>query len=197
MIMLMPSMKHVRAAVVAAACVATAVVARAQTTDFSGTWNFDESKSVGKPELVGVAGSSGAEFTLQGNQGGGGGGGGQGRGAGGRVLNPNRLVIKQDATDLNVTEGGLSLVYKLDGSENNVSALMRPGYPKAKTAWDSGKLVITSSIQVYVGKGQFEPRTVKEVYTLSGDTLTIEKTGVTPAGEKIDHKLVYTRAPKQ
>lgn len=196
MTMIKASMKYALAAAVAG-CLALPSIGWAQATDFSGTWRFDESKSTTKPELVSVGGSEGTVVARAGAGAAPGGAapppppGGRGRA---RVVDSNRMVIKQTATEINILDGGVALVFKLDGSENSVSALNRPGYPKGTAVWDGSKLVLTTSQQVYIGKAQFAPRTTKEVYSLDAGVLTIEKTGVTPAGQTRNEKLVYTKA---
>src|SRR5262245_13558490 len=95
-----------------------AQVARAQNTDFTGTYNFDQAKSQGKPEPVSLAGGEAPEVTSEGQFAAGGGGGAFGaQAAGGRqgaAPNPLRLVIKQSAMDINILDGGVPLMFKLD-----------------------------------------------------------------------------------
>ncbi len=205
---MMASTKYALAAGIVAGCLVLPSTGWAQVTDFSGTWRFDETKSTTTPELVAVGGSEGTAVNRGGRAGGGGGAGGGGaapaagaaRGGGGgggraaRTVDTNRMVIKQTATDLNILDGGVALVYKLDGSENTVSALNRPGYPKGKAVWEGNKLVLSTSQQVYIGKAQFAPRTTKQVYSLDGGVLTIEKTETSPQGVVKTEKLVYTKA---
>jgi hypothetical protein len=172
-------------------------VSLAQTTDFSGTWNFDPSKSQGKPETVSLAGGEAPEVASDGRIGGGGGNANLGgQPAGGREAKPIdafRQVIKQSPTEINIVDGGVALVFKLDGTEQNISALNRAGYPKGKAAWEGNKLVLTTRQDVYVGRAQFDTRTIKYIYSLVGGTLTIEKTD-TFQGQTKTTKLVYNKA---
>jgi len=169
-------------------------VARAQTPDLSGTWMFDQAKSQGRPEPVSLAGGESPEVTAEGRIGGGGGGGGQA--AGGRdskAVDPFRLVIKQTPMEINMVDGGVPLVFKLDGSEQSISALGRAGYPKGKAAWQGNKLVLTTKQEVYVGKAMFDTRTIVYTYTMEGSTLTIDKTD-SFQGKTATTKLVYNKA---
>jgi len=188
--------KYVVMAAVVACGLTLPLVSQAQTTDFSGTWMFDPSKSVGKPETVSLAGGEAPEVAPDGRIGGGGGGNAGGQAAGGREAKPIdafRQVIKQSPTEINIVDGGVALVFKLDGTEQNISALGRAGYPKGKAAWEGNKLVLTTRQDVYVGRAQFDTRTIKYIYSLDGGTLTIEKTD-NFQGQTKTTKLVYNKA---
>lgn len=166
----------------------------AQTVDFAGTWTFDPAKSKGKPEPVSLAGGESPEVTADGRIGGPAAAVGA-QPAGGRAARPVdafRLVIKQTPTEINMLEGGVALVFKLDGSEQSISALNRAGYPKGKAAWEGNKLVLTTKQDVYIGKAQFAPRTTKDVYSLEGGMLNIEKSESFQSDTKTS-KLVYTK----
>ena len=171
-------------------------VSQAQTADFSGTWMFDPSKSVGKPETVSLAGGEAPEVAPDGRIGGAAAANAGGQPAGGRDAKPIdafRQVIKQSPTEINIVDGGVALVFKLDGTEQNISALGRAGYPKGKAAWEGNKLVLTTRQDVYVGRAQFDTRTIKYIYSLDGGTLTIEKTD-NFQGQTKTTKLVYNKA---
>jgi hypothetical protein len=190
--------KYVLCAAAVAFGVSMSVVSRAQTTNLAGTWEFQPSMSQGKPEPVSLAGGESPEVTAEGRVGRGGGGGGGAFGAqaaGGRqarAVDEFRMVIKQTPEEISILDGGVPLAYKLDGSENSISAIGRAGYPKGKAAWEGGKLVCTTRQDVYVGHAQFETRMIKYVYTLAGDTLTVDKTD-TFAGKTTTTKLVYKK----
>lgn len=190
------SMKCALAAV-AAGVLALPLIGRAQTTDYSGSYSFDAAKSMGKPEPVSLAGGESPEVAEDGRVGGGGAGAaGGGQPAGGRAARPVdffKLVVKQTPVEIDLLEGGVALKWKLDGSEDSISGLGRAGYPKGKAAWEGGKLVLTTKQDVYVGKAMFEARTTKDVYTLSGNTLTVDKTE-TFKGKTETKKLVYTKS---
>ena len=198
---MMASAKYAVAAATVAGCLALPSTGWAQATDFSGTWRFDEAKSTSTPELVAVGGSEGTAVA-RGRAAGAAPGGAPpppapGRAGGGgravRAVDTNRMIIKQTPADINILDGGVALVYKLDGSENNVSALNRPGYPKGKATWEGSKLVLSTSQQVYIGKAQFAPRTTKQVYSADNGVLTIEKTETSAQGVVKTEKFVYSK----
>jgi hypothetical protein len=140
-------MKRARVAVIAAAVLAVATVAFAQKPDFSGTWTLDPEASGAPPAGTG----------------GGGGGGGQ-RGGGGP------MTVKQTADTLTVETqgrgGAQSRVYKLDGSESEIT--MGQMTAKASAKWDGNKLVITTKTE----QGENVA-----TWSLAGGVLTIESTG--------------------
>ena len=179
----------------------------AQTTNFSGTWMFDASKSNGTPELPSIGGSQGTAVRPPAGAPGaapGGAGGGRQAPAGtfdpatGRrspgVIDFNRLVIKQSPAEISLTFGGVELLYKLDGTERNISALNRAGFPPGKAAWDGGKLVLTTRQSVYKGKGEYVNLEGKEIYTLQNNVLAIDKVEMTRDGKTVTKKLVYNKA---
>jgi len=174
------------------AAVLAASSAAAQTTDFSGTWNFDASKSTGAPTLPSIAGSgvNNAQRRSAGGR------AWQFDHATGRVLADigfDKLTVKQTPSDLFVTLAGLDLVYKLDGSKNSISAANRPGFPKGQAAWDGAKLLITTIDSVYIG-GQYKDLPTKEIWSLDGNTLTIDKTETTRTQGAVHTVLEYTKA---
>ena len=143
----------------------------AQTTDFSGTWVFEPSKSNGEPTVPRIFNTGGAKPT-----------------------SPN-LVIKQTPTELSVVMGDAQLLYKLDGTEANISATGRAGFPTGKTLWDGGKLVINLTQEVFnAAKGDYVKVTGKEVYRLDKGVLTIEKSENQLDGTTQSRKLVFTKA---
>jgi hypothetical protein len=127
-------------ALTAVLAVALAVVGYAQKPDFSGTWTPDET----------AAPTSG--------------GGGGGRGMAGPI------TVKQTADSLTVERqgrnGAMSTVYKLDGSESEIT--MGQMTAKATAKWDGSKLVITTKTD----QGENT-----QTWSLDGSTLTIERTG--------------------
>ena len=197
--MTQPPVRYLVAATLALVLVAAAA-GSAQTPDFSGTWVFDAAKSVGTPTLPSIGGSQGTAVRGDGR-------GGRGRGPGragvfdpatGRIsrgpLDFNRMQVTQTPTDVQVVYGGVELAYKLDGSRHNISAMSRPGFPQGQTTVDGGTLVINTTQQVYVGKGEYLTLTNKEIWSLNGNVLTIEKSETTRQGTTEDAKLVYNRA---
>jgi hypothetical protein len=193
------SMTYVHVAAVLMVCgLGMPPVARAQTTDFSGTWAFDAGKSTGKPEPVSLAGGESPDVVsaTRGGQGAGNAGAFPAQPAGGREAKPVdvfRLVIKQAPSEISIVDGGVPLLFKLDGTEQNISALARAGYPKGKGAWEGDKLALTTKQEVYVGRAQFDTRTIKYTYSLQGGTLTIDKTD-NFQGQTKTTKLVYNKA---
>jgi hypothetical protein len=145
-------------------------------TNLSGTWNFDEAKSDPAP-----AGR------------GGGGGGGRGGGRGGAPA--ATLVIMQTAAELNVESkndmGSQTAVYKLDGGESTIT--MGRGEMKAKASWDGAKLVIGGTQSVSTPGGDFTIER-KDVYSVAGNVLTIERSQTAQQGSQT-RKLVYNKAP--
>jgi hypothetical protein len=121
-----------------------------------------------------------------------GGGRGGGRGFGGGGLG-NDLNITQDAKTLTIeyTAGGqtpapVKLVYNLDGSEskNTITTGRGAQEQSAKAAWQSGKLVITTTTN-------FNGNAVESTRTLSmeGGNLVVEQSGRQGgAGTKVVYK---------
>jgi hypothetical protein len=145
--------------------------------DFSGTWTFDEAKSDPAPARAG------------------GGGGGGGRGGGRMGGAPaTALTIKQTAAELTMdkttAQGAQTVVYKLDGSESKNTIGMGPATSKA--AWDGSKIVIATT-QTVQGRGGEITIDSKDIYSVEGNTLTIETTRNTPAGAQT-RKLIYTKS---
>src|SRR5205823_3835532 len=98
-------------------------------------------RSQGAPTLPSIAGSG--VNTAQRRSAGG--RAGQFDPATGRVLTGDigydKLTVRQTPAELFVTYAGLELVYRLDGSKNNISAAARAGFPRGQVAWDGPKLV--------------------------------------------------------
>ncbi len=124
----------------------------------------------------------------------GGGRGDGGRGGGGVPGFPlaTQLVVKVSPTEVTVDSDTGSarsvqtFVYKLDGSLTNV-----PGplgwHTTAKAAWDADKLVVTITRTIDGPNGPVGVN-VTDVYSVSGEVLTIERTQ-----GRTSQKLVYNR----
>jgi hypothetical protein len=147
-------------------------------TDFSGTWTFDEAKSDPAPARAG------------------GGGGGGGRGGGRMGGAPaTAMTIKQTGTELSMertmAQGPQTVVLKLDGTDSTNTIGMGPATSKA--VWDGPRLVVTTT-QTMQGRGGGGEITItsKEIYSVSGNVLTVETTRTTPAGDQT-RKLIYTK----
>jgi hypothetical protein len=141
--------------------------ARAQARpDFSGTWRFNQAKS-----SANIAGNTPI------------------------VAFPSQLVVKQTATELQVDGSSVrqqptSAVYKLDGSKVPVKA--PAGITESGEARIEGaNLVITTrrSFTSPLGETVVD---FKEVWTISGNTLTIEKTR-TESGDSATEKAVFDK----
>lgn len=160
--------------VVAAAAIGlmltTGAAAQAQTPNLSGQWVFDAAKSTGEPVVPRIFSPTGA-----------------------KPSSPN-LTIKQSATELSIVIGDVRLLYKLDGTEQNISADGRAGFPVGKAAWDAGKLVVTLTQEVFnAAKGDYVKVPGQEVYQLTQGVLTIERTQTLVNGTTNSRKLVYTK----
>jgi len=142
----------------------------AQVADFSGTWVFDPTKSNGEPTVPRIFNTSGVKPTS---------------------LN---LVIKQTPTELSVGIGDVQLLYKLDGTEANISAAGRAGFPVGKTTWNGGRLVIALTQEVFdAAKGDYVKVKGQEIYLLDRGVLTVEKMQTLLDGTTQTRKLVYTK----
>jgi hypothetical protein len=132
------------------AIIAPSFAAAQAKPDFSGKWIFNQAKS--------------------------------GRGAAGNspvVPFPSEIVVKQTAAELyvqasTVRQEGTTAVYKFDGTEVTVGAPEGIS-EKAKVAWDGSKLIITSRRSFTSPIGDVITD-FKEVWTLNGNVLTIDKT---------------------
>jgi hypothetical protein len=114
----------------------------------------------------------------------------QNRGRGG----PAPMVITQSATEITVQRGNQTFIYKLDGSE-------MPGPPggetKGRMRWENGALVVTWTREFYAGKELgYQTSTGRDVYTLSGSTLTVERSATNARGKGGTEtvKSVYTKS---
>jgi hypothetical protein len=162
----MKKMFLVVVAAVVAIAVPTSSYAQARA-DFSGKWTYDQAKS--------------------------------GRGTAGNnptVSFPTDLVIKHTPTEFDVEMGttrqdAIAVVYKLDNVEVSV-----PGPAgmtvKAKAKMDGDKVLIDSKRSFSSPMGDVVNE-YKEVYTLTGETLTVEKTQVI-GGIQTVGKAVYNKA---
>jgi hypothetical protein len=133
----------------AVAIAATVGLAAQGQPDFSGHWKINQAKS--------SAGATGNNA---------------------KVSFASELIVAQQGSDLRVeirfprTDPAVA-VYKLDGSEMAVPV---PGVTeKARAAWESGRLVITARRVVTTPFGDFVTDS-KEVWSRTGDVLTIQKT---------------------
>jgi hypothetical protein len=93
---------------------------------------------------------------------------------------PDRMIIKVSPAEVAVTsDTGVNraretAVYKLDAPEHEVPGPLSWN-SRAKSTWDSGRLVVTIARII---EGPTEPVRIemKDVYSVSGDVLTLERT---------------------
>jgi len=134
--------------------------------DFSGTWRLNVSKSA--PNVAGNTPN---------------------------IPFPSQIVARQTPTDISVESTSIrqqpvSAVYKLDGSKVTVQApegISETGEAK----FDGGNLVITSRRSFSSPAGDVVVD-FKEIWSLSGNALTIEKTR-TQSGDTSNSKAVYDK----
>lgn len=112
-----------------------------------------------------------------------------------KVSFPSELIIQRRAAELQVEmriprTDSVTAVYKLDGSEITVSTPAGIA-EKAKAMWDGSKLVIAARRVVSSAFGDFITDT-KEVWTRSGNVLTIGKTA-TSDGISATETAVYDK----
>ena len=202
-------MKESSIACLLAGLLALPALASAQTANFAGTWTYDASKSQGTPELPSVSDRVNTGYgrqilptgdrqaiVVQAERGALRAGARAVPEAGGvtaAAVDMNKLVVKQTATDFDLETAGFALRYKMDGSEDTVSALRLPNWPKGKATWDGNKLVLSTRRQVYMGRNEFADRLTMEKFSVDGDVLTIETSETPPQGTAVTKKLVFNR----
>jgi hypothetical protein len=136
------------------------------TPDFSGTWRFNQGKS--SPNIAGNTPN---------------------------ISFPSQIVVKQTATDVSidstsVRQQPVSAVFKLDGSTVNVQApsgISETGQAKIEGA----TLVITTRRSFSSPAGETVVN-FKEVWSISGAALTIEKTRI-EEGETSSERAVFDK----
>jgi hypothetical protein len=112
----------------------------------------------------------------------------------GRGGSPPPMVITQSAAEITVQRGNQTFTYKTDGSE-------LPGPPGGETkstmAWANGTLVVTWKREFFAGADKgYQTSSGRDVYTLSGSTLTVERTVTNARGNGGTETLksVYTKS---
>jgi len=157
-------MKVARVGVIAAAILAVATVVSAQKPDFSGTWTLDPASAAAP----------------------GGGGGGREGGA----LGTGPATVKQTAEALTIErsigDAKVTLTYKLDGTDSR-NMLTGPGGQQADSMsnarWDGSRLTIVTKMEM---DGQLSEST--QVWTVAGNTLTIETTSARGTQKRVYKK---------
>jgi hypothetical protein len=145
-----------------------AAVARAQARpDFSGTWRISQAKS--SRNVVGNTPD---------------------------IQFPSQIEVKQDATDLaivatSVRQQPLSATYKLDGSKVNVQA--PEGITETGQAMVNGTTLVITSRRSFSSPAGDVIVDFKEVWTVNGNELTIEKTRTQVGDTPSTQKAVYDK----
>jgi hypothetical protein len=134
--------------------------------DFSGTWRLNQAKS----SRAIVGNTPDIQFASQ-------------------------LEVKQSATDLSIVatsirQQPLSAVYKLDGSKVNVQA--PEGITETGEAKVDGATVVITSRRSFSSPAGDIVVDFKEVWTRSGNELTVEKTR-SQSGDSSTQKAVYDK----
>jgi hypothetical protein len=142
-----------------------------QSADVSGKWVFVKAKSEGVPSVPRIFNSTGAPAGSE------------------------ELTITQTPAAVTIKIGGVVLLYRVDGTEGNISAEGRAGFPAGKATWEGGKLVANLVQEVFsAAKGDYVKVPLKEVYSLSDGALILERTRTHIDGKTTSEKLVYTKA---
>jgi hypothetical protein len=134
--------------------------------DFTGTWKFNQSKST-----PGIAGNTPI------------------------VPFPSQIVVKQTATELyvegtSVRQAPVKAVFKLDGSKVTVDAPR--GITETGEARFEGTTLVVTTHRSFSSPAGETVVDFKEMWTLSGNVLTIEKTRI-QSGESATQTAVYDK----
>jgi hypothetical protein len=156
-------------AIVAGVCLAIVLQAAAFAQgrpDFSGTWRFNQAKS--SPNIAGNTPI---------------------------VPFPSQLVVKQTATELQVDGSSVrqqptSAVFKLDGSKVSIKA--PSGITETGEAKFEGSTMVITSRRSFTSPLGETVVDFKEIWTLNGNVLTIEKTR-TESGDAATEKAVFDK----
>jgi hypothetical protein len=156
-------------AIVAGVCLAIVLQAAAFAQgrpDFSGTWRFNQAKS--SPNIAGNTPI---------------------------VPFPSQLVVKQTATELQVDGSSVrqqptSAVFKLDGSKGSIKA--PSGITETGEAKFEGSTMVITSRRSFTSPLGETVVDFKEIWTLNGNVLTIEKTR-TESGDAATEKAVFDK----
>src|SRR5665213_2965241 len=141
-----------------AACIVTVIspiCALAQAIpDLAGAWILDAAKSDAIPVPAGRGGAAAASV--------------------------NQLVIKQTPAAVTMTQGQQTYIFNFDGSETFLSDGRAA---KATAKWDGDKLVISWKGEYFAGPAKgYMTTSGQEIYTVSGNVLTVEKNQNTQKG---------------
>lgn len=158
--------RMVLGAVVCLALVVHAAAFAQGRPDFSGTWRFNQAKS--SPNIAGNTPI---------------------------VPFPSQLVVKQTANEFQVDGSSVrqqptSAIFKLDGSKVSVKA--PSGITETGEAKFEGSNVVITSRRSFTSPLGETVVDFKEVWTLNGNVLTIEKTR-TESGDAATEKAVFDK----
>ncbi len=150
-------------------CVSTflcAVTLAQERPDFTGTWGFNQQKST-----PGIAGNTP------------------------NIAFASRIVVRQSADEFDVTltsvrQQPVAAVYRLDGSQVNVQA--PAGITEVGSARIEGSTLVITSRRSFTSPAGETVVQFKEVWSVAGQVLTIEKTRIED-GESSTEKAVYDR----
>ena len=156
-------------AIVAGVCLALMLQAAAfaqARPDFTGTWRFNQAKS--SPNIAGNTPI---------------------------VPFPSQLVVKQTATEFHVDGSSVrqqptSAIFKLDGSKVSIKA--PSGITETGEAKFEGSNVVITSRRSFTSPLGETVVDFKEVWTLNGNVLTIEKTR-SESGDAATEKAVFDK----
>jgi hypothetical protein len=135
--------------------------------DFSGTWKFNQGKS-----SPGIAGNTP------------------------NIPFPSQIVVKQSPTELyvlstSVRQAPVTATFKLDGSKVTVEAPR--GITETGEAKFEGANVVITTRRSFSSPAGETVVDFKEIWSLNGAVLTIEKTRV-ESGESTSEKAVYDKS---
>ena len=138
--------------------------------DLFGTWALDAAKSDQVPAARGGAPTTGAART---------------------AAPPARVTISSTADGVSLVLGTLTVAFKLDGTE---AFWFQGGENRGTASWNGGALVVSWKREFYAGPRQgYVTYTGKDVYSVAGNVLTLEKTTTGPEGSDTK-KLVYNKS---
>jgi hypothetical protein len=138
------------------------------TPDLSGQWVFVEERSTATPTVPRIYNTTGAP------------------------AGSNELSIVQTPAAVNITIGGVEFTYRLDGTEGNVSADGRAGFPIGGGAWAGQRLVVTLTQEVFsAARSDYVKVPIVETYSVADGALTVGRTRTHLDGSTTSEELVY------
>ena len=161
-------MKHLRHVVIVAFVALSATIAAQANPNLAGTWTIDRGGAPGGRSGGGIAGIPIANTMII-------------------KLSPNDVTME---TDTGSGQSIQTFVYKLDGSSNPVPGAL--GWEtKATAGWQGANLVVMTRRSMTGPTGPMGVE-VKDVYSVAGDVLTIDR-----SMGRVTQKLIYKKgAPR-